>query len=121
MNGYTIGWTDAGVVVPYVLWRRFGDAAVIRENWESMARYMAYVAEKGARAPQPFGDWLSYEYGADMEWLKPTRVKQQLPRKRFLSAARRRNTPPVPTQCAVRNGTSRRTEAICYNFTNKSK
>ena len=83
--GYTIGWTDAGVIVPYVLWRRFGDAAVIRENWESMDRYMAYVAEKGDRSPQPFGDWLSYEYGADMEWLKPTRVKQQLPRKRFLS------------------------------------
>ena len=85
VNGYTIGWTDAGVIVPYVLWRRFGDAAVIRENWSAMDRYMAYVAEKGDRSPQPFGDWLSYEYGADMEWLKPVREKLQLPRKRFLS------------------------------------
>ena len=89
VNGYTIGWTDAGVIVPYVLWRRFGDASVIRENWSAMDRYMAYVAEKGDRSPQPFGDWLSYEYGADMEWLKPVREKLQLPRKRFLSGAYR--------------------------------
>ena len=89
VNGYTIGWTDAGVIVPYVLWRRFGDVAVIRENWSAMDRYMAYVAEKGDRSPQPFGDWLSYEYGADMEWLKPVREKLQLPRKRFLSGAYR--------------------------------
>ena len=63
------------MIVPYVLWRRFGDAAVIRENWSAMDRYMAYVAEKGDRSPQPFGDWLSYEYGADMEWLKPVRER----------------------------------------------
>ena len=87
--GYTIGWTDAGVVVPYVLWRRFGDVAVVRENWESMNRYMEYVAARGGDDPQPFGDWLSYEYGADMDWLSPSRVHKHLPRKRFLDFAYR--------------------------------
>ena len=87
--GYTIGWTDAGVIVPYVLWRRFGDLAVVRENWDAMERYMAYVTEKGDGVPQPFGDWLSYEYGVDMDWLSPSRVRRELPRKRFLDFAYR--------------------------------
>ena len=85
--GYTIGWTDAGVIVPYILWRRYGETAVIDENWESMERYMDYVKVHGAKDPQPFGDWLSYEYGKDMKWLSGEREKQQLPRKKFLSYA----------------------------------
>ena len=102
--GYTIGWTDAGVIVPYILWRRYGDAAVINENWESMCRYMAYVEKAADTDPQPFGDWLSYEYGADMEWLKPSRVKQQLPRKRFLSFAYRIWTDRMMAEMAQTTG-----------------
>jgi alpha-L-rhamnosidase len=87
--GYTIGWTDAGVIVPYILWRRYGETAVVDENWEAMERYMAYVKARADIDPQPFGDWLSYEYGKDMKWLSSERVKQQLPRKKFLSYAYR--------------------------------
>ena len=104
VQGYTIGWTDAGVIVPYILWRRYGDAAVIDENWESMCRYMAYVEKAADTDPQPFGDWLSYEYGADMEWLKPSRVKQQLPRKRFLSFAYRIWTDRMMAEMAQATG-----------------
>ena len=84
VHGYTIGWTDAGVIIPYVLWRRFGDDSIIRENWRSMERYMAYVDAKGSHDPQPFGDWLSYECGANADWLSPDRVKMALPGKRVL-------------------------------------
>ena len=87
--GYTIGWTDAGVIVPYVLWRRYGETAIIDENWAAMAKYMEYVKARADVDPQHFGDWLSYEYGRDMKWLSPERTKQQLPRKRFLSYAYR--------------------------------
>jgi alpha-L-rhamnosidase len=54
-----------------------------------MERYMAYVKARADIDPQPFGDWLSYEYGKDMKWLSSERVKQQLPRKKFLSYAYR--------------------------------
>ena len=89
VRGAVTGWTDAGVIVPYVLWRRFGDATVVRENWSAMVRYLDYVEKRGAQDAQPYGDWLSYEYGADMEWLKPVREQRQLPRKRVLNAAYR--------------------------------
>ena len=89
VRGAVTGWADAGVIVPYVLWRRSGDATVVRENWQAMVRYLEYVEARGAKDAQPYGDWLSYEYGADMEWLKPIRERLQLPRKRVLTAAYR--------------------------------
>ena len=89
VRGAVTGWADAGVIVPYVLWRRYGDLAVVRENWDAMVRYLGYLEKRGLADAQPYGDWLSYEYGADMEWLKPIREKLQLPRKRFLTLAYR--------------------------------
>lgn len=64
-NGYMrFGWSDAGVIVPYVLWKQFGDAQIIRDNLSAMERYLARVAEtKYCAAPEAndyqWGDWLS--------------------------------------------------------------
>ena len=58
------GWADAGIIVPHVLWLRYGDATVVRDNWESMKRQMARVA-RTRHELQPgcfqYADWLSYE------------------------------------------------------------
>ena len=64
-NGHQLGWADAGIIVPYVMWRQFGDRQIIDENWASMARYMKLVEEmkytsEKARQHQ-WADWLSYE------------------------------------------------------------
>ena len=64
-NGHQLGWADAGVIVPYVMWKQSGDTAIVDANWESMRRYMALVDEmkyesKQAREHQ-WADWLSYE------------------------------------------------------------
>ena len=64
-NGHQLGWADAGIIVPYVMWRQFGDTRIIDENWDSMKRYVALVesmkyASKEATEHQ-WADWLSYE------------------------------------------------------------
>lgn len=64
-----LGWADAGVIVPWTVWKHFGDTGIISENWESMERYMAHVAETkfdmGVIASEcgnyQWADWLSYE------------------------------------------------------------
>ena len=64
-----VGWADAGIIVPWTVWKQFGDPGIIDENWESMNLYMnhvndtkydhnALVAENGN---YQWADWLSYE------------------------------------------------------------
>ena len=64
-NAHQLGWADAGVIVPYVMWKQFGDTAIIDQNWESMKKYVALVdsmryTSKEATEHQ-WADWLSYE------------------------------------------------------------
>ena len=54
----TAGWCDAGVILPWTLYRRYGDTAVIEENWLPMQRWLDYVirGQPGlhlAPAPRP--------------------------------------------------------------------
>lgn len=64
-----LGWADAGIIVPWVVWKQFGDRQVIEESWESMERFMNHVAEtkydhnalKDENGNYQWADWLSYE------------------------------------------------------------
>ena len=68
-NTMRLGWTDAGVIVPWVVWKQFGDTAIIDECWDSMALFMKRVDEtkydhntlKGENGNYQWADWLSYE------------------------------------------------------------
>ena len=68
-NTMRLGWTDAGVIVPWVVWKQFGDTAIIDECWDSMVRFMKRVDEtkydhntlKGENGNYQWADWLSYE------------------------------------------------------------
>ncbi|MBP5321838.1 MAG: family 78 glycoside hydrolase catalytic domain [Kiritimatiellae bacterium] len=56
------GWSDAGIIVPYVIWTQFGDTEVIRDSWDSMKKYMAFVAkDRWLNVGHQWADWLSYE------------------------------------------------------------
>lgn len=64
-----LGWQDAGVIVPYQIWKQFGDTSIIEENWSAMEKFMAHLAEtkmdydtieKECDGFQ-YADWLSYE------------------------------------------------------------
>ncbi|MEU9385538.1 family 78 glycoside hydrolase catalytic domain, partial [Streptomyces sp. NPDC048279] len=61
----TAGWGDAGTVIPYTLWQRFGDLSVADRHFTAMARWVDYLrATAGSdliRDQQTYGDWLNVD------------------------------------------------------------
>jgi alpha-L-rhamnosidase len=57
------GWGDAGVIVPYNVWQRYGDVSVINQHFTAMTRWVDYLrGTSGAdliRNQDTFGDWLN--------------------------------------------------------------
>ena len=31
-GGHLVGWADAGVIVPYTMWKQFGDPRIVRKR-----------------------------------------------------------------------------------------
>lgn len=64
-----VGWADAGVIVPWTIWKQFGDTKIVDECWASMEKYINHVNETKydhatlAEENQNYqnADWLSYE------------------------------------------------------------
>jgi alpha-L-rhamnosidase len=63
----TAGWSEAGIILPWQLWQRYGDTAVIDENWQAMEAWMAFVASSNPDhiwrndRGLDLGDWLSVD------------------------------------------------------------
>jgi alpha-L-rhamnosidase len=49
MNG-SVGWADAGVLIPYRLWKMYGDERVIKDNYESMKRYAYFMMKRAGKS-----------------------------------------------------------------------
>ena len=45
MNG-SVGWADAGVLMPYVLWKRYGDRSVLEKYLPGMRRYAKFMQNR---------------------------------------------------------------------------
>ena len=64
-----LGWGDAGIIVPWTMWKQFGDTSIIEESWESMNLFMNRIYEtkydhetlRGENYNYQWADWLSYE------------------------------------------------------------
>ena len=57
-------WGDAGIIIPYNLYKLYGDKDFIAEHYPSMEKYIAQLIENnGFEGPIPrYGDWLAYDY-----------------------------------------------------------
>ena len=61
------GWADAGVVLPWTAYQRYGCTALLDEHWDSIARYLAFLEEANPdhlwrnRRGHDFGDWLALD------------------------------------------------------------
>lgn len=63
------GWADAGIIVPYQMWKQFGDLKIIHQNLAAMEKYVERCAEtkydfhatRSQNAGYQYADWLSYE------------------------------------------------------------
>jgi alpha-L-rhamnosidase len=63
----TPAWGDAGVIVPWTLYRHYGDTRVLEHAWDSMVGWMQYIAQANPdcvwrnRRNSDFGDWLAQD------------------------------------------------------------
>ncbi|MGI8484845.1 MAG: alpha-L-rhamnosidase C-terminal domain-containing protein, partial [Thermomicrobiales bacterium] len=62
-------WADCGVIVPWTIWKTYGDTQIIERHWDAMERWMDWLLESNPdllwknNRGNDFGDWLSI--GAD--------------------------------------------------------
>ena len=74
-NAMRLGWADAGIIVPWTVWKQFGDRVIVDENWDAMERFLALVAStkydhaalSRENGNSQYADWLSYETVADAD------------------------------------------------------
>lgn len=87
MNG-SVGWADAGVLIPYRMYLKYGDMNILNDNYDNMVRYAEFMirrcgAAKGLYALYAKPLHLSKEnkkYGVNTgqsygEWAEPADVK----------------------------------------------
>lgn len=62
--GGAAGWADAGVIVPWTIWRVYGDRRILERHWGAMARWLDYLERVNPRGIREnelannYGDWL---------------------------------------------------------------
>ncbi len=55
------GWSDAGVIVPWVMYQVYGDKRILTKHYEAMSRWMGFLeitSDDLIRKPYGYGDWL---------------------------------------------------------------
>ena len=67
-----IGWADAGVIVPYQVFRMSGDRRIVDESWEAMDRFVSHVAETRYAFDAIRGECDDFQWG---DWLSLTRIE----------------------------------------------
>ncbi|PTX94370.1 alpha-L-rhamnosidase [Opitutus sp. ER46] len=79
------GWADAGVIVPWTMWRVYGDHRIIQRHWRAMVAWLDWVERKNPRGIREhelgnnYGDWLCIP--------TDTSFRTQSPMKTFLATA----------------------------------
>jgi alpha-L-rhamnosidase len=59
-------WSDAGIIVPYSLWKATGDTSFFTDHWKNMTQFMKArhaldPALQGKAFGAPWGDWLNLD------------------------------------------------------------
>lgn len=59
------GWGDAGIIIPWTVWQRYGDLAIVEKCWHSMSRQLQSIVDCNPdfiwkhRRNLDFGDWFA--------------------------------------------------------------
>ncbi|HEY1790172.1 MAG TPA: family 78 glycoside hydrolase catalytic domain [Verrucomicrobiae bacterium] len=62
--GGAAGWADAGVIVPWTIWRVYGDTRIIKRHWNAMVKWLGWIERHNPdglrvnRLGNNYGDWL---------------------------------------------------------------
>jgi len=65
-SAHELGWSDAGIIVPYNMWKMYADKSIIEDNWDAMTSFLDSVSKvRYAYSPHcerhQYADWLSFE------------------------------------------------------------
>jgi alpha-L-rhamnosidase len=66
-RGGAPGWADAGIILPWTLWQRYGDTGIIEENWAAIERHLASILDANPdflwrhHRGADYGDWLALD------------------------------------------------------------
>ena len=58
------GWADAGVIVPWTIWRMYGDRRIVERHWRAMVAWLEWIERVNPRGIREnelgnnYGDWL---------------------------------------------------------------
>lgn len=62
---FNLGWADVGVIVPWTVWKQFGDLEIVRDNWAAMSKFVKVLDETHydfeGKLGYIYADWLSYQ------------------------------------------------------------
>lgn len=61
-GGGEAGWADCCVLLPWLVYRRYGDSRVLEDNYAMMTRWLGFLqgeSPDGVRPAEGFGDWLA--------------------------------------------------------------
>lgn len=83
--GGAAGWAGAGIIVPWTIWRVYGDQRIIERHWQAMTRWLDWIERHnpdGLRTRElgnNYGDWLCIP--------SDTTFRTQSPMKNLLATA----------------------------------
>ncbi len=69
------GWTDAGIICPWTIWKVYGDTRLLARHWASMTRFMEWRHASttpeglGTSLGNPWGDWLNVNETTPVEFI----------------------------------------------------
>lgn len=76
----SVGWGDASIIVPYTLYKKYGDVRILEENYEMMQKWYAFLEKRAKEKPMnplkllkrnPYRNF-TIETGIDYgEWCEP--------------------------------------------------
>lgn len=76
----SVGWGDASIIVPYTLYKRYGDIRILEENYEMMQKWYVFLEKRAKEKPMnplkllkrnPYRNY-TIETGIDYgEWCEP--------------------------------------------------
>ena len=83
MDG-SVGWADAGVIIPYTLWKQYGDDRILSEFYEGMKKYARfmmrrcgkwYPLSRRVRIPRRDKKYLANKGQSFGEWAEPKEIR----------------------------------------------
>ena len=55
MNG-SVGWADAGILIPYRYWKLFGDESILRQYYDGMKKYARFMERRCGKSMPVFAE-----------------------------------------------------------------